>query len=63
MLDLEFGMVIKLVFAVFGADNMINNGFQPVSLLWLVSRKVLFTTTSVYLANSAYDGTYKKVLM
>ena len=47
--------------AVFGADNMINNGFQPgESLKWLVSREGTVYNASVTYATPAYDGTYQE---
>ena len=47
--------------AVFGADNMINNGFQPdEDLKWLVSRNGVVYNASVTYATPAYDGTYQE---
>ena len=47
--------------AVFGADNMINNGFQPgESLKWLVSREGTVYNATVSYATPAYDGTYQE---
>ena len=47
--------------AVFGADNMINNGFQPgESLKWLVSREGTVYNATVTYATPAYDGTYQE---
>jgi len=47
--------------AVFGADNMINNGFQPdEDLKWLVSRQGTVYNASVTYATPAYDGTYQE---
>jgi len=47
--------------AVFGADNMINNGFQPgESLKWLVSREGVVYNATVTYATPAYDGTYQE---
>ena len=47
--------------AVFGADNMINNGFAPgEDLKWLVSRDGVVYTASVSYATPAYDGTYQE---
>jgi hypothetical protein len=47
--------------AVFGADNMINNGFQPgESLKWLVSREGTVYNASVSYATPAYDGSYQE---
>ena len=47
--------------AVFGADNMINNGFTPgEELKWLVSRDGVVYDASVTYATPAYDGTYQE---
>jgi len=47
--------------AVFGADNMINNGFDPAEeLKWLVSRDGVVYEASVTYATPAYDGTYQE---
>ena len=47
--------------AVFGADNMINNGFQPgESLKWLVSREGVVYNATVTYATPAYDGSYQE---
>ncbi|MDG1850368.1 MAG: hypothetical protein P8I82_07805, partial [Flavobacteriales bacterium] len=47
--------------AVFGADNMINNGFEPAEdLKWLVSRDGVVYEASVTYATPAYDGTYQE---
>ena len=47
--------------AVFGADNMINNGFDPgEELKWLVSRDGVVYNASVTYATPAYDGTYQE---
>jgi hypothetical protein len=47
--------------AVFGADNMINNGFQPdEDLKWLVSREGTVYNATVTYATPAYDGTYQE---
>jgi len=51
----------QLGLAVFGADNMINNGFQPdEDLKWLVSRGGVVYNASVTYATPAYDGTYQE---
>ena len=47
--------------AVFGADNMINNGFAPgENLKWLVSREGTVYNASVTYATPAYNGTYQE---
>jgi len=47
--------------AVFGADNLINNGFQPDDdIKWLVSRNGVVYNASVTYATPAYDGTYQE---
>jgi len=47
--------------AVFGADNMIDNGFEPgEALKWLVSRDgVVYTATATY-ATPGFDGGYSE---
>jgi hypothetical protein len=47
--------------AVFGADNMINNGFHPdEDLKWLVSREGTVYNAIVTYATPAYNGTYQE---
>ena len=47
--------------AVFGADNMINNGFAPgENLKWLVSREGTVYNASVTYATPAYNGAYQE---
>ena len=47
--------------AVFGADNLINNGFQPdEDLKWLVQRDGVTYNATVSYATPAYDGTYQE---
>jgi hypothetical protein len=47
--------------AVFGADNMINNGFEAgEDLKWLVSRAGVVYEAAVTYATPAYDGTYQE---
>ena len=51
----------QLGVAVFGADNMINNGFAPgEQLKWLVSREGVVYNASVSYATSGYDGSYQE---
>jgi hypothetical protein len=47
--------------AVFGADNMINNGFEAgEDLKWLVSRDGVVYEAAVSYATPAYDGSYQE---
>lgn len=47
--------------AVFGADDMLINGFQPdEELKWLVSREGVVYNATVTFATPAYDGTYQE---
>jgi hypothetical protein len=51
----------QLGLAVFGADNMINNGFEPgEDLKWLVSRDGVVYNAAVTYATPAYDGSYQE---
>jgi len=51
----------QLGLAVFGADNMINNGFEPnEDLKWLVSRGGVVYNATVTYATPAYDGSYQE---
>jgi len=57
----EFWTGDQIGIAIFGADNMINNGFDAgEDLKWLVQRDGVAYTASVTYATPAYDGTYQE---